>query len=125
MKQIRLRRHDGGGFDNGVILLCDSGVSWETQAGGTACRHPKAEGIFIPLPLPAMPHVGCWGGFDPGDDEKIVESLVGLPLVLDRDRWSDGMEAWIPVIVSESDHDYVDLTSFVGMKGWLVYENCD
>jgi hypothetical protein len=53
---------------SGIIVPRNTGIVWENQAGGTACAHPKLEGVFVPLacfmpwgneiPDPLLDHVG-------------------------------------------------------------------
>lgn len=98
----------------GVIIPRTPGTLYENQAGGISCLHPQAEGVFVPLALPDLPHVGCYGeALDDRAADLLDAALAALDwLKVDRSRLSDGTEAWVPVL-------------FHGTAAWLVYENCD
>jgi hypothetical protein len=103
---------EGGPF--GVILLCKSGKWYTNQTDGIMCSHPRAEGIYVQLPIPeyGWPHLGCDG--DGGEPEDVTAALdaCGLPFEADRWRWDLAEEAWWPIRAGRNG-------------GILVTWNCD
>jgi hypothetical protein len=117
----------------GLILLCPSGVIWTNQAGGTACRHPQAEGVYLPLWSPVeFPHICSYGYAvdSEGDVAAEVQAAIaaaGWPLAVDRSRADEAMEAWWPVTVNADAgaDEYDVMCQFRGWRAILVTENCD
>jgi hypothetical protein len=120
----------------GIVIACKTGVRWTNQAGGTACAHPEAEGIFLPLPtylseasleiLRDRWHV---------ETEHVAKFLAAKKLddVLEPSAGVGG-EAWVPVRIKArlTDLDIPEfpewarnLRPFAGSLGFLVYLNSD
>jgi len=127
----------------GIIILCKSGVIYTNQAGGHACKHPHAEGVFIPLSalnlekkdkllagLDALflgdKYCGwCDDGIDK-DDAKYLNRLFkkcNCPFKIDETRLKDCMEAWLYIIITED----IDgrLKGVKGRKAILTWSNSD
>ena len=116
----------------GVVALGYDGVRWTNQAGCIACRHPYAEGLFIPMDLRSEYFEHCGGAGLGGRDgteetgvsaaeadamDKLLMNARGADdLHVDRSRLSGAMEAWFPVKGSLGGEPVV---------GWLVWDNCD
>ena len=143
-------------FSNGigVILLVSSGVRYHNQAGGSACRQPTAEGVYVPLweetiDQEGMLHEhffegpkwqgGCMNGIDMEDadiiDQVLDRSLHTRYIKVDRTRLKESYEAWIFVDVltqpdgnaKSSSADIPDflMAGFGACKGVLVWANSD
>jgi len=130
----------------GVIVLNNGvQVEWQNQMGGTACGHPTAAGLFIPLPA-------AWLTRDVNDKDpldnwylntnyepKLIEKFLAanpdlgklfevLEDVVDKapqsHAWPWGHcwgEAWVPVRIREDQ----DLLPFPGETAVIVYPNSD
>jgi hypothetical protein len=123
----------------GVIVLNNGvQVEWQHQMGGTACGHPTAAGLFVPL-------VDYWRrargrGNDPlydqylrAYDSELVEKFLTAnpdlanfftPLEDDSNRanWNFRWgEAWVPVCIREDQ----DVLPFPGEAAVIVYPNSD
>lgn len=127
----------------GLIVCHPTGVTWTSQTGGMSCHHPEAEGFFVPLDFRdeiQLDHnkgqgkdardLLCCGGeteWKPEDLAKIEELLHNdfHYLDLDRDRLKDMEEAWIPVILARDPGPFSPIEKCIGLKGWLIYNNCD
>lgn len=125
----------------GLIVEFPTGIHYSNQTGGTSCRHPTFEGIFVPLAndftLPdldlrspaidlfdyfAGPKHGGAGatrGLDEAD-AAYVESVLqdqGLDawLRLDRDRLGQSHGAWVHVTIEREPGDDEGLRIFSGL----------
>ena len=110
-----------------VVVQWRTGVVYQQQYGGTACRQGEIEGYLVPVdgstarPLlddvfvRSLRRVGCWGRpLEPEllDRVRRAVSLIRFwpdsqgsatfePLVLDEDRLDDLDEAWVPVTTAD------------------------
>lgn len=109
----------------GIIIECKSGIIWNNQAGGTACAQPEVEGIFVPLsPYRLVNLVDAWPGLRRHIDEALEDA--GIDDAFEA-REYDGQcgEAWVPVAVKDCERTRELLGAFIGMPGFLVYQNSD
>lgn len=113
------------------VIIEGPGVEYENQASGVLCSHPRATGVFVPLPGWAINALGCTpdccADATPADADAVDEILaahdsenrvMGLTrLRADRERLEEATEAWFPV------------TGWIfGVevkRGILTWENCD
>lgn len=95
-----------------LIVGHPTGVRYEHQCGGLACRHNTLEGFLVPLEesaqmaeaLSAYFYDGpkyqghCYDGFDE-DDARFVDALIAAGgsawARVDRQRLADCCEAWV------------------------------
>ena len=93
------------GDNLGLILPWTSGVIFTNQAGGYACNHPEAEGVFVPLDdgegrptrngLARHFH-GSWVSLTVKDADVIEQALKAGKLgfiTVDRDKLGQSTEA--------------------------------
>jgi len=118
----------------GLILLVPSGVFYTNQAGGIACDHPEAEGVFMPWPFSPNyisdieDHLASWYG---GLDDKKSEEINGLlpsEVKVDKDMLDDSMEAWVYVTMPERENNkhWSAWSGFdAPLKAIMVWENSD
>ena len=117
---------------SGIIVCVPTGVSWSNQAGGTACSHPEAEGVYVPLPSFVLgdvdpdPIMDLWH-MTIGETTRFLEALE-LDDVFEP-RGDVGGEAWVPVRIRAPFPDLRGwakvLEPFAGMEGFIVYPNSD
>lgn len=128
--------------DLGLILLCDSGVTYVNQAGGVACEQMEAEGVYLPLGHGSEKLMGYFqrarephGRSEPGltlSEASFIEQVLEerdeftVPYIeVDWDRLSSSMEAWVHVIVS-SPHQNPDFEGFGDkIHAILTWQNSD
>ena len=103
------------GNEPGLIVLCQSGVRYNNQTGGTNCLSPIEEGVYLPLfddlhdqatPLASYftdTKIYTTGtvGIDEMDAE-FIDSILSIGdftklLKVDRTRLNDSHEAWLYV----------------------------
>ena len=119
-----------------VEHACDILIT--NQTGGTACAHPSAQGIPIPLPSDWLPSLYLDPLYDLDyedyEDGLVIKFLragnvedVFEPLPANDARRSLGLsEAWVPVRVRSDLPDHASfLTPFVGECFILTYHNSD
>jgi uncharacterized protein DUF6210 len=139
----------------GLILKHPTGVWWQGQAGGMACTHPEAEGVFIPLDVydgisDALHEHCCWDTSLAKAQEIAVTRISKclsehLPFLhVDADFLADSTEAWLHVRIDAAKiHDGLGQWTFnfidpkddkwqnAGKAQWpfdravLVCTNCD
>ena len=125
----------------GLILLAQTGVFYTTQAEGMACSHPKAEGVFVPIPVkPGAQEIWvlqqCFRGeLGPisKDSAEIVDRTFKrnghVYLKVNRARLNESYEAWIHVLVDDSQKPELPLTlpisGFGKCEGILTWPNSD
>lgn len=126
----------------GIIILKSTGIFWENQTGGTLCSHPKAEGIFIPLPGHWKPDpdplLDYSGEYNPEEVKKFLSSSESLSSVfspinnnyrLVSNIMEESLrleEAWVPVTINNCFlFESGVLGPFVGNVGILTYANSD
>jgi hypothetical protein len=133
----------------GIIVLGSTGFVWTNQVGGTSCAHPRAEGIYIPLPTEWLPHsdfqedplYDLWTNYDPllveqflqsedrlGRDKKLqvlFAPITDYQIVLEimEEEKLFLAEAWVPVKIIGSDEPIP--SSMIGEHGILTYFNSD
>lgn len=109
-----------------------TGVEFTAQANGCAIRHPRVEGVFLPLNEPvgwlgtgfvdALHELLCW------DTERTSKRVAGLNELLAEVHLSlangDLMEAWLPVVIGDASESS-PLHDFREDHGFFVYPNCD
>ena len=112
----------GGGWLY-VVVRADTGVLYQQQYGGTACRQGQVEGFLVPLSGPAelaalrdlfegrFRGAGTWNHAWSDDERHRLREIVGSlgywtsdgtteephALRLDESRLSETDEAWVPV----------------------------
>jgi hypothetical protein len=110
-----------------VVVHAPTGVFYEQQYGGTACRQGKAEGFLVPLTGPRalaglrelfeghFRGAGTWGhGWADAELDGLRELVGDVPywqsdgtreqvhaLRLDESRLGEADEAWLPVITPD------------------------
>jgi len=104
--------------DEVAILTLGDGHRYTSQTHGIACNHPEATGTILVVKVnEPVPHVGCWGGFQPEDVIAITRwldrNLLGYRLDLDRLQDDEYGEAWIPIRTPARE------------PGVLITYNCD
>jgi uncharacterized protein DUF6210 len=139
----------------GLILKHPTGVWWQGQAGGIACTHPMAEGVFVPLDVDEeisdVLHDHCCYARPLSDFMaltviQISDSLSKhLPFLrVDSDFLNDSTEAWLHVRIDATKihdslglwvHNFIDPKvnewQNAGKRSWpfdravLVCTNCD
>ena len=137
------------GVGLGVIIEYESGVLYSNQTGGTACRHPRAEGVFVPIrndvaldgaligPEAALQdyfadgkyeRTGAVGGID-SDDVKFIDTLLDKwrlsdVLSVDVSRLSESEEAWVPVLIAKDEGIFSGFGPYP-RRGILTWTNSD
>lgn len=130
-------------YHNGIIVSHPTGVSFSNQAGGLCCAQPSVEGFYVPFEhnhdFESLHDVLC-DAFEsnraPERLDEIDRAIAYLKLKVDRERASELMEAWVPVVIldgSEWDWDwkesnggrYCGTSKMAGRKATLIYDNCD
>ncbi|MER7579655.1 DUF6210 family protein [Kitasatospora sp. NPDC097691] len=120
-----------------VLVEAKTGVVYQQQYGGTACRQGRIEGFLVPLSgrdeLDALRELfekhfrgaGTWNHVWPDDERERLRDLIGAvrywacdgttekphPLRLDESRIGDADEAWVPVITPDGPGVLVWLNS--------------
>ncbi len=142
-----------GAVGTGVIISCDSGISYCNQVGGYLCRQLEFDGVYLPLANDVAlknkelmspenelrayfegPKHNGWGANDGLDDEDadFIDSALQKYhqdkwIKVDRSRLKESCEAWVFVQVYAED-DPVPLQS--GFEeyprlGVLTWSNSD
>lgn len=128
-----------------LILSHPTGIEYEVQAGGMACRHPSCEGFVINLGLYLQGFDDCayicWVcGIECGDIEQANKDLITQKEVADQineelktwshyeirfdyDRLQETMEGWWPVTVKGTLNTFEKQKGF--WKGYIHTKNCD
>lgn len=120
---------------SGIVIVCNTGIRWTNQAGGTTCAQTEAEGIFIPLPAfleSSLEILRDRWHLDAADIKYVRRFLAEeLDQLMEYDPTMVGGEAWVPVrilpaIVNMAIEPWADnLKPFAGYNGFLVYQNSD
>jgi hypothetical protein len=127
-------------FDGlGLIVNFPSGVIYTNQVAGYACLHPKAEGVFVPLPVDAG-RSGIYslqqhfrGGWRPigVSDADIVDGILKRNgysyLEVNRSKLGESYEAWINVLIGRASEGGwpSPAEGFEGRTGVLTWQNSD
>jgi hypothetical protein len=132
----------------GVIYPCQSGVEYTNQVGGTACAHPKIEGVFIPLPqywfdfdTVKDPLEGFWhptGGREDMmvgliqkllDENDLLKLNFRAPTLQELKEKPYVAEAWVPLVCITDRNSYKAgselLGAFKDFWVYLTYPNSD
>lgn len=136
----------------GIIIEYPTGVMISNQTGGTACLHPKTEGIYLPLANDytekskefLSPEIelanyfegtkyngdGATRGIDSEDVKKInsiiTNSSLNKLVELDLDRLPESHEAWIRIKVNNhKDTDLIKGFDEYPLNGVLTWSNSD
>ena len=136
----------------GIIIELSTGVMISNQTGGTACLHPKIEGVFLPFANdydaetrkfmspeielteyftgPKYNGSGAIKGIDIGDVEKInsilLKSSLDELIEIDLTKLAESHEAWIRIKINKTQGSYL-LKGFseFPLKGILTWGNSD
>ncbi|MBV1774272.1 hypothetical protein KSF73_00945 [Burkholderiaceae bacterium DAT-1] len=142
---MRLSLHESAGL--GLIIAHPSGVIYSNQAGGTACRQPEQEGIYIPIrndiSVPdgklLSPEHELNAYFSTRDTDRLCESDITYLstalaryrldhcIQIDLARLNDSMQAWVYVLITQAEsqnHSLFNLSSYP-QGGVLVWGNGD
>lgn len=124
--------------DLGLIIKAPTGVRYSNQSGGFACEHPETEGFFVPLrtlagrsELATLAGMfrGAWNRLDDARADAVDGALRrhGITSIrVDRSMLSESREAWVHVIVSTVENEFVPLAgASAEAKGVLVWPNGD
>lgn len=136
----------------GIIIELPTGIMISNQTGGTACLHPKIEGIFLPLsnyysednlefisPEIELTNYfigskyngsGAIKGIDNEDADKIgsILSRYGLNelIEVDLNRLVESHEAWIRIKINKSQkNDLMKGFNKYPLNGILTWSNSD
>ncbi|SHF59946.1 hypothetical protein SAMN05444344_0717 [Tenacibaculum mesophilum] len=136
----------------GIIIEYPTGIMISNQTGGTACLHPKIEGIFLPLSndyskenlefkSPEIELInyfigtkyngnGAIKGIDYEDVDKINSILFryGLNEIIEVDvnRLTESHEAWIRIKINKSQkNDVMKGFNKYPLSGILTWSNSD
>lgn len=136
----------------GIIIEFPTGIMISNQTGGTACLHPKVEGIFLPLSNDyseknmefISPEIeltnyfigskysgsGAIKGIDNEDADKIssILSKYGLNnlIEVDLNRLTESHEAWIRIKINKSQkNDLIKGFNEYPLSGILTWSNSD
>lgn len=136
----------------GIIIEYPTGIMISNQTGGTACLHPKIEGIFLPLSNDyseenlefISPEIeltdyfnglkyngsGATKGIHKEDVDKInsILSKYGLDefIEIDLTRLTESHEAWIRIKINESQkNDLMKGFEKYPLSGILTWSNSD
>lgn len=135
----------------GIIVAYPTGIFISNQVGGTACLHPKIEGIYLPLSndytadnktflspeidldsyfMQKYNGTGATNGIDIEDIEAITTILKKYKLdetiTIDVQKIKQSCEAWIHILINESKR-YEIIKGFepYPRHGILTWSNSD
>jgi len=124
-----------------LIVPEKTGVTFTNQVNGTACEHPKLEGILIPINNDCLPedyndlletqlcllHDWSWGKITEEIADSIDAVLSKYPetsgIKVNRDRINDSVESWVHVIAKETK--FSCYRGFDDIHGILTWQNSD
>jgi len=136
----------------GIIIEFPTGVLISNQTGGTACLHPKIEGIYLPLANDYLlenkkfmsPEIelteyfggnkyngsGATKGIDLEDVEKInlimANNRLNKLIEIDLDRLADSHESWIRIkINNDKNIELIKGFNEYPLNGVLTWANSD
>lgn len=127
-----------------LILGYPTGIVYENQVGGVACRHEEFEGVLVPVGLPpedaarfmalSFPRTAA---IDADVADRIDEILASVPfaryLEVDRSRLRDSCESWVFVLAEIPQDSTFQLygpyfgapRGFGPVRGVLTWPNSD
>ncbi len=124
-----------------VVVPHETGVRYQHQYGGTACRQMLVEGYLVPLSAPDalsglrlyfegdLNGTGTWNYSWPSDEVDRVAQLVGL--VAMWESTGEGQQAGMPLALSldvsrlgDADEAHLPVLTPDG-AGWLIWNNSD
>jgi len=131
----------------GLIITHPSGVTYANQTGGYACKHPKMEGVFVPLVNPEIdqqtaledhftgPKWGghCYRGIDAETadvvDAILANSTLTRRLKVNREKLADSEEAWVHVLIASDEEvegeRFEEFLGFFSGMGVITWKNSD
>jgi hypothetical protein len=135
----------------GIIIAFPTGIMVTNQTGGTACLHPKIEGIYLPLandcneksyefirPEIALNNyfnddkyqgTGATKGIDRTDAKAVNTILekVGLSssIEVDMQKLAQSHEAWIRITIKNNISGLLDGFKSYPLQGVLTWNNND
>ncbi len=135
----------------GIIIEFPTGIMISNQTGGTACLHPKIEGIFLPLSNdyfeeslkfispeielidyfngPKYNGSGATKGIDNEDVHEInsILSKYGLDgfIEIDLTRLTESHEAWIKIKINNTQKSDLIKGFKYPLNGILTWSNSD
>jgi hypothetical protein len=124
---------------NRVMLIVQhpEGVRYQNQVGGNACWQAELEGVLCPLGMDvdneervaALPYragnMGITTEIADTIDAILAAKRSTAFLKVDRTRLDEVWEAWVYVVIDDSDDDAVPLRGFGATKGVLTWRNSD
>lgn len=137
MREVKLWDMSGAA----LIVPEETGVIFTNQVNGTACDHPKLEGILIPINNDCLPenHENLLetklcalfdGAWDAITDEKANEIDLVLSsfretesIAVDRSKIAQSVESWLYVIANETE--FSCFSGFGEIRGILTWQNSD
>ncbi len=136
----------------GIVIEYPTGVMISNQTGGTACLHPKCEGIYVPLandyneeaktflsPEIELSNyfrgakysgIGATNGIDL-EDVKIINQILSITrlsqfIAIDLERLDESHEAWVRIKISNTkDIDVLHGFDNYPLNGVLTWANSD
>lgn len=133
--RAKLSLYDAG---LGLIIEHPTGVIYSNQTGGNFCLQPELEGAFVPLDAPAVEdQLYAW--FTQGDghpirlpmsdadrvDEILRDAHLAPTIVVDRERLAESSEAWIYVLLQETEFSVFSGFGPYPRRGVLTWANSD
>jgi hypothetical protein len=124
----------------GLIIIVESGVIYRSQAGGLACLHPEAEGVFLPLPVTSgasemyalSQHFRGKLGHIDEEAAKVIDRILGRNghehLTVNPKRVKESFEAWVHVLIHAPggrSRSEKAISGFGECEGILIWPNSD
>lgn len=136
MREVKLWELSGAA----LVVPESTGVFYTNQVNGTACEHPKLEGILIPVNndmLSSSPEYlenqlcslfdGSWNELTEIKANEINAVLSKFPetkgILVDRDKLFESVESWVYVIAKETEDSCY--SGFGELHGILTWQNSD
>lgn len=135
----------------GIIIAFPTGIIVSNQTGGTACLHPKIEGIYLPLandyneksygfisPEIALNNyfngdtyqgTGTTEGID-GTDAKAINAILektglGSSIEVDMQKLAQSHEVWIRITIKNNVSGLLNGFKTYPLHGVLTWNNND
>lgn len=110
----------------GLIINCESGITYTNQMHGVCCRHPEIQGVYIPISNKTLLNIleGKLINYSLGLTEKIADELDDLfeiyfknfVIRVNREKLDKSGEAWVYVTFQEQKES--DLFKGFEKEGW-------